>query len=1182
MLGISCLARNTSLLQDLKDLVEYIGFEKISNGKPASVRDIYNEVRKAGVEVDLQTIGHIYNEALPKDYKEIQSDEEVNDYILKNYKDVLERAVSLEESEDSTKQIGEDKPEIHIVNGLLNMLANDNIYDESTKSDMLTMQNALWKGIQRKLNLPEKSKPKDEKEWKDILSQSLGYEQLGLIDLHGRLNSISDLYNAMRDQLQDAKSRMLEKADEATMQRWNEMVNQLEASTYSLLFSKGEAKSLLEGMMKEAGFSKTTKDGTTILDWNKLSEGIGSVQDVRANVEKVLSQNGFNADVIEGVKNSLQNEFENLQARVLEKNIDKETNAAVRQSERIKKLQKELLRVAERRSSKRPNKGSKDDVDISQEEIDLKDQIKEEKSKWEKEKKSQQQGRADQRRINNEIDRQFNTIERLSEKLSALKNGTYAAPVKGTAENDVQEIEDLKEQVRKESEMTSQENRLGKSAEQKRDLKRLAELNNLGVFDSQHDRLLYNLIGVPELEQQDIDDLKLLADAASDLFREIEKTYGSDIYASRHLQTIQRSIDKIIARNINNKSKLMRIVNAIKALLDMYLTGLLMRPFTILENLWSGVKEIIVPTIFGKGLKKEDFKVYRKMLSDVTIRGQAFGEEIGNFSPQELYTNTLKYKLRKGNLAGDMAENLLMTVMLPGRIGLLGFDSANKATITNKTFNNAIYQALKQSGMSKDDATKFMNEALYGKSFKDAENQAKDLMDKINKGLPDRLKVPVNSRTITTFANDLVKHNLNANGALTNDVIEGAYKSAYHVAGYGLGHEANNWVSSGVKQYRNRRKQEEDRLVKEKSWNKLAMHRLKDTFVNGMIIRFTGGAMNWVYLRFQSGLGLGLATGFMGNWNGDIDFADKKSIQSSIKEIQNRRNMIARSVVGISATAVSYAVGYAMWGAGVFGGTGGGSDEEKEQLATLIEEKDVVENSDKTKYKNENGEQVTKSGKLAEINEKIKLVQRGMSPYKAIRANWMESRLFKKVVPDVMLLHYYIDTDRSNYLAVLNYVQQTTGLGSDFSTSSKIQSASTLAYRGDFDAANGQLASVAGERFGVPTWQAYKDWGKLVQWIGGGTPKTDYKKPTDLSEGLWGGGALEDLGFFKRNPTITNLPGIGGKGYEKFKAQGIERINDLKENPDWYNMKGEDGKYILDKDDREKAKKGFDKYIEQE
>jgi hypothetical protein len=1048
MTGVSCLVKNTVLLQDLKDLVEYIGYERVSNGKSASVGEIYNIIRQSGIEIDLQSIGYIYNDTLPKSYQNFQSDQEVNDFILNNYKDAIDRATKLEDKEGE-EQIGEDKPEIFLVNGILNMFTNANVADETTESDMLKMQNALWKGIQRKLKLPESEKPATKQGWKDILNQALGYEKLGLTDISGKLNSISDLYEGMRQQLADAGKELIQKGDYADVERWFDMVDSLQASTYNLLFSKGEAKELLEGMMKEAGFTKKSGD-KTILNWNKLAGDVGSVQDLRSNVQRVLEGNGFNQSVIDGVKDSLENEFNNLHAKILEK---------------------------------------------------------------------------------------------------------------------------------AEKELSNREDAVGVSPGKKSDLRRLAELNNLGIFESAHDKLLNHIIGVSDLQAEDLEDLKHLANAASNLYREIDKKYGSDIFASRHLQTIQRSIDSIIARNINNKTGWMKIVAAAKRFFDVLMTGLLMRPFTLLENIISGSKEIAVPAIMGRGLKKEDWEVYRKMLSDVSIRGQAFGEEIGNFAPKELYTNMLKWNWGKGLLGQgttlkDKANSLLYAVMLPGRIGLLGFDSANKVTITNKVFNNAVYKSLTQQGKTSEEANKLMNEALYGKSFEDAKTQAKELMEKINNDLPDKYKIPINSRTITTFANDLVKANLNADGALKNEVVEAAYKSAYHVAGYGLGHEPNNIVSSQIKGYRDRRRREEQRLMKDKNWNQLAKHRAIDTFVNSMVLRFTGGATNWVILRLQSGLGLGLAQGFLGKWNRDIDFKDESSIKESIKERENRRNQIGRSLVGISYTLFAYIIGYSIY-------RGGDDDEKVNELNKLKENRKKMADQQAPK-----GYADVKAGKLADMDSKIKTIETSLSPYRQIKSDYMKNRLFKKVSPDLMLINYYLDTEKSNLMAVLNYTQQATGLGSDFSTAGRINSASQLAYRGNDDAAKGELASIAGDRVGFPVWQAYKDWFKLFQWGAGFEVSSDFKKPTNFSEGLWGGGVLEDLGFFKRDSKITNLPGIGAQGYEKFKAKGIETMSDLKKTDKWWEMKAIDDEgnvnfIIRTATDRIKAKEAFEKYQKQ-
>lgn len=1043
MIGVSCLVKNTVLVKDLKDLVEYIGYERVAAGKSASVAEVYNIIRQSGIEIDLQSIGHIYNDTIPKSYQNFQSDQEVNDFVLKNYKDAIDRAAKLEDKTGEDK-IGEDKPEIFVVNGLLNMFTNANVADETTESDMLKMQNALWKGVQRKLNLPESEKPATKQGWKNLLNKSLGYENLGLTDVNGKLNSISDLYEGMKEQLKDAGKELIYKGDYADVERWFGMVDSLQASTYSLLFSDGEAKDLLEGMMKEAGFTKKVGD-KEILNWNKLAGDIGSVQDLRNNAQRVLEDNGFNQSVIDGVKDSLQNEFNDFHARILE-----------------------------------------------------------------------------------------------------------------NAQN----------------ELSNKENAIGATKDKKSDLKRLAELNNLGIFDSAHDKLLNHIIGVSDIQAEDLEDLKQLANAASNLYREIDKSYGSEIFASRHLQTIQRSIDSIIARNINNKTGWMKAVAVVKRFFDVLMTGLLMRPFTLLENIISGSKEILVPALMGKGLKKEDIEVYRKMLSDVSLRGQAFGEEVGNFAPKELYTNILKWKWKDGSLK-DKANSLLFAVMLPGRIGLLGFDSANKVTITNKTFNNAIYKSLIQNGKTSEDAKNLINEALYGTSFKVAKFNAEEIIEKINKDLPDKYKIPVNSRTITTFANDLVKANLNADGALTNEVIEAAYKSAYHVAGYGLGHEPNNLISSQIKGYRDRRSREEKRLMKDKNWDQLAKHRAVDTFVNSMVLRFTGGATNWVILRLQSGLGLGLAQGFMGKWNRDIDFKDHNSIKESIKERENRRNQIGRSLIGISYTLFAYMAGYAIYGSG-------DDDDKVKELDKLKAEREKF-----SKKRAPDGYAHVKADKLTTMDASIKKIETELSPYKQIKSNYMGNKLFKKIAPDLMLIHYYMDTENNKMMAALNYAQQAGGIGSDFSTSARVNSAGQLAYRGNIEAAEGELASIIGDRTGVPLWQSYKEWGKLFKWIGGGEVSSDFKKPTNFSEGLWGGGALEDMGFFKRDSKITILPGIGGQGYEKFKAKGIESISDLKKHDKWWEMKtmNEEGNpefIIRTATDRIKAKEAFEKYKKQQ
>ncbi len=308
MLGISCLVKNTSLRHDLNDLIEYIAYNRVSKDLDAGLASVYNDIRKAGVEVDLQTVGHIYNDVLPKIFSQFDSDEDVNKRVLKNYNDAIRRAALLEDPEPVTGQIGEDKPEISVVDRILNMFYNANTQTATPQfSDQRQLQEALWNGIKRKLDISESSKPNDKASWSDLLNKALGYEKLGLNDVSGRLNGIADLFDAMKEQLQDATAKLKLQGEFETAEKWDKMIDHLKAASYSYLFSKGEAKDFINSILKDAGFTKETPGGNTIIDWNKLSNGISSVQDLRNNIEQVMKDNGIPDNVIKGL-NSIKNQ----------------------------------------------------------------------------------------------------------------------------------------------------------------------------------------------------------------------------------------------------------------------------------------------------------------------------------------------------------------------------------------------------------------------------------------------------------------------------------------------------------------------------------------------------------------------------------------------------------------------------------------------------------------------------------------------------------------------------------------------------------------------------------------------------------------------------------------------------------------------------------------------------------
>ncbi|MBK7377361.1 MAG: hypothetical protein IPJ02_17955 [Chitinophagaceae bacterium] len=319
-----------------------------------------------------------------------------------------------------------------------------------------------------------------------------------------------------------------------------------------------------------------------------------------------------------------------------------------------------------------------------------------------------------------------------------MRNKGYSdSVIQGVKDSFENEVNDMNAKILewRLNKLESKSDALDRASNRKTDLKRLAELNNLGIFQNAHDKLLSSVIGISDLQAEDLEDIERLAKAASELYREIDKNYGDGIFAASALQSIQRSIDRIVQRNINNKTRLMKIMSAIKNFVDVLLTGMLMGPLTIFENWLSGIKDTMAPFGIGKSkfTNQEDREAYRSVLADVFTRGQSYGEEVGSFAPRELYSNSLRFNW-KGGLK-QKAESALFVLMAPARLGLLGFDSANKVVITNKTFHNAMYQALLQHGKTAQEAENILNEALHGQKYQEAKTNAEAILNSINSKL---------------------------------------------------------------------------------------------------------------------------------------------------------------------------------------------------------------------------------------------------------------------------------------------------------------------------------------------------------------------------------------------------------------------------------------------------------------
>lgn len=1184
----TCLLYDTPLKEALFDAVELIAYDRLSSGQGGSIGSVYKALRDSGIEVDLPTVGEIYLSVLPKDDANFSSETEVEDYVGRSYRDAINTLVELN-TLVGEKQIKDQKPETAVVEMLTSALYDNLVEDQRTTSDMKKLQDALWKGMQRMLGTMDSKKP-TKRDMADLIDESLGWERMGVEDVNGQLNSIEDLFNAMRAELARASDDIRESdADPAIIDRYNEYVKNLENATYQLLFRRPDAVQVRNEALINAGFGKTI-NGRTQLDWDKLAADIGSVADIRSNADAAFLAAGYSQEVTDRLKDTLQQEFEDLRATIVEKQLQGSDRFAQRGEKRVFGDAGYESLLAGRTEAQWIKDQQVEDVETLHAKVD--------------------QSLADKKyvplvvnkikqRITDFFNRNYARVATLEAKTAIddiLGDQTTLQWIKSNgiqnqdelyqaldAALEGRDIEESNKQLirdefkrildidtRAENELAGREERTEKPYRPKKsDIKKLIELYHLGIFNRRHDDLLYRLVGVDSLQRDDIADLEILANVASDLSRKIATPVadggyglGDDVFASREFQNIQRMVDRIVQRNVNNKNKLMKVLSFISNYLNVMLSGLLSLPRTIVQNVLSGVKAVASGIRFGPSegggqRTKQAWQVWKAMLKDVTRTGQAYGEEIGSFATQELYLNTLRIKFGKGATPSEIAKSVLAAGTAHIRLGLLAFDSANKVALTNKVFYNIVYNSILKtfgSGVTPLEVTKYMNEALYGQSFQDAKVLARKIAERRNDLLPAKFKDKITDAYVTTLANDIVKANLNTGGLIPAGTLEAALKGSYHVAGLGLGHDPNNFFSRAIKTYRDNLRSDERKLITEKDWSALALHRTKAIFMNNFVIQFAGGATNWMWLRAKEGLGLGLYHLIPtpnSKWKSEIDFSNEQTVKRQVIEREKQRNDIARALIGMSYSAVFYAAG--------FGLTIGGDDDE-----------------DELKKLN------AKRNKTDKDRAKIEEIQNRSSVYRSIKQNREKDQWFRTLAPDVQLIAYYQANSQTGGLGegLLKYAERTYAGNDQFSVTGKMRSAGQSFRSGDNDAGYGILTSIVGDKFQVPLWKGFKEYYRIATnpFRDEKIPPAPYYPPTNWQNGLWGGGFLQDMGVYNGKISITAMPGVGPKSYEKFKSRGIDSMNDLADHPNWPTMKDKNGKYILDADDRFKAKKFYEKY----
>ncbi len=451
-------------------------------------------------------------------------------------------------------------------------------------------------------------------------------------------------------------------------------------------------------------------------------------------------------------------------------------------------------------------------------------------------------------------------------------------------------------------------------SEKKSSAKRLAELYNMGLFEQNaddFDYLINKAIGLSDIGQEAFFEAKNLAKSLSQLYTMNSNEFFTKQFIREINQRITKLLNKVALNEGNNWFKFTTVASE---LFNLMLRAKLQTVKQYLDNQISGKQERLIQDIgsmFSKKLDTKELKELREKYAseikdDITKNaGLYFGEINSPFLTKNQIEDYINSR------TDNQFYHLIVSSML-GKSYLEGADSLNKAASTEKIFIAALLKVMTDktnpNRMNPDDALQFVNEQLTGQKFKDALAESEKIINQINQDAGQTI-LATTKQNIFRGAMDLVKANLLVGQALDIKTIEASYNAAYKVAGYGLGHEANNFISDLVNQGQSRLEEKIKKAVKEKQWGKAANLTLISTINRNFINPFVGGGTNWLVLGAQkSGLDVISPLFYMAQKikNG-IDLSSPESVnklQEQLVDDFRLKTLNRRYLVGLTASAL--------------------------------------------------------------------------------------------------------------------------------------------------------------------------------------------------------------------------------------------------------------------------------------
>ena len=841
MLGINCLIKNTTLHELVKDAVNTLGDMYVSTGIIPTVKDIWQEMRANGFEVDVSTVGYVYMTELSTRSSEFFQHAEVEKQSSHAFTRSINKIIN---QEGVNLMTGEESPVEAVASGLARLYKalTPNVNTKTVQKDL---QDILFKGVRRLL--PVNATARNSKNFEEIVAAALQDAGTGIANVTGGLNSLKEMQLALKKELQQYIGTLAAK-DAFEGAKFADYVNEIMQSSYQLMLNRTDARKIVTDALKDfedgrfVRVSQTTGAGGAVkknerIDWRELSKEAKTVTDVanmiQAVFESKLDKKGnriYSDEDIDIIKTSVAKEY----SQVFEKNIVSKITQPKKTTVQIKndwqKARDIINQVADKflpakKTGVKNILARKSQVDIAKMNY-AKLELDERYNKGQLTPVEYRQASELIYNIKNG-DAVFVTTQEASQfitvamnelfgnkKLAQLyRDGTKAFPafvedfkkslgVIGYSRADqdlitnsvMPDLENYFQKVPQEvQKLLESRSAIKPTPQQSEEYARLAELQALGAFsDGKFNPLVYKALGVKELPIQSMQQIEAISETINKLLDNVKNPLQANLLFRQLTSDINLILHNNITRSENKMSHVaLRTIHHFNLYTQAALNGILMNIFNMAQNVTANTVQMLATSVnlitkADQRYLNKNVKLFWSALIDVGFRdGLVDGLQAGEFANEARLDDYLRRPFKElftNKSVGDKFLGILKAVLMPFRILGNAYDVAAKAVNTKKLFTLALNDVLAAKGYDKEGRYKLISDSLYdGKLIADSISEAERLMQLIGE--------PANPQRAYRMAQQIIAYKIVDSGTISEAEFSAISKTAFKVSGKGLGHE---------------------------------------------------------------------------------------------------------------------------------------------------------------------------------------------------------------------------------------------------------------------------------------------------------------------------------------------------------------------------------------------------------